>query len=271
MIERPYLEAGYRFPEWEVTRTKEHQAERLRSSDVDPALYGEYQETALSGVDGFRTMTLGGMPIDGYVHTEQRFRQRGRIRLGETLTVRGRVESVGGHPRGTRVHHVYEFVRPDGSVPLVSEIIGLLPDAAMKPGPGGDRSPGKRGGEDPTAGLLLLARKTLTPGTVNVFSRDVGNEIHFDPAYAARYGFRAPLAQGLMSAVWMMSALARRGVPETLDVFIRFIRPVFWDDDQSLWARPAGKGKGDYDVVRSVNPEGKTSAEMTVESVSYPA
>lgn len=269
MGEKSYLDVGFRFPEWKVTRTAQDQAERLRSSDVDPGLYGEYQETAMSGLDCFRTMNFGGMPIDGYVHIEQRFRQRGRIRLGETLAVRGRVEAVGEHPRGTRVHHVYDFVRKDGTIPLTSEVFGLLPDVAKNAGAGNRPARGDAPGDD-TAGLVCLEKKALTPAKVIAFSRDVGNEIHFDPAFAARYGFRAPLAQGLMSAVWMMGALARRGVPERLDVFIRFLRPVFWDDIQFLWARQAGGGKGAFDLLRSIGPQGKVSAEMIVEGIAYP-
>jgi acyl dehydratase len=269
MGEKPYLDVGYKFPEWDVKRTAGDQAERLRSSDVDPALYGEYQETAMSGLDCFRTMNLGGMPIDGYVHIGQRFRQHDRIRLGESLTVKGRVESVGEHPRGTRVHHVYDFTRKDGTIPLTSEVFGLLPYVGKNAGPG-ERPAREDAPGDETAGLICLEKKTLTPSKVIAFSRDVGNEIHFDPAFAARYGFRAPLAQGLMSAVWMMSPLARKGVPGKLDVFIRFMRPVFWDDIQFLWVREAGERNGTFDLVRSIGPHGKVSAEMIVESITYP-
>lgn len=268
MEEKHYLDLGYRFPEWETTRTAQDQAERLRSADVDSALYGGYQETALFGLDCFRTMNLGRMPIDGYVHIEQVFRQDDRVRIGETLTVKGRVKSVSDHLRGTRVHHVFDFVRPDGTIPVTSEVIGLLPDLERKTGTD-SRPLMEKDREDPMAGLLLLEKKTLTPDKVTVFSRDVGNEIHFDPSFAARYGFRAPLAQGLMSAVWMMSALVRDAVPEKVDVFIRFIRPVFWDDGQSLWARPAGEGEKRFDLVRSINTQGKVTAELVVKSLGY--
>jgi acyl dehydratase len=107
----------------------------------------------------------------------------------------------------------------------------------------------------------------VTPDDVRVFSQDVGNEVHFDVEFARQHGFRAPIAQGIMSAVWLISALYSQGAePSRFFVDIRYLRPVFWDDYASLWVR--GEPDGSIGMVQSRNEDGKVTADMTVLSIS---
>jgi hypothetical protein len=264
------LQKGFRFPEWTIIRQYSYQTERLTASGVDPSFYGNYAEIGLYGLDGFRAMTKGGMSIDGYMLLQMRYRQKEPIYLDEPLLIRGWVEAVSPTSIGIKVHHVYEFYRPTGEIPLINDIIGITaePEQLAKHRP---QKPSKKHEPktDPTDGFMLIQEKRLTPHDVKVFSQDVGNEIHFDPEFAARYGFHAPLAQGVMSAVWLISALVRQEVPKKLDINIHFLRPVFWDDGACLWGKPDPAGRRPYEMARSTNAANKITAEMRIEHLDY--
>ena len=103
--------------------------------------------------------------------------------------------------------------------------------------------------------------EVLSRGQVRVFSGDVGNQIHFDPAFAARLGYRAPLAQGLMTMLWMVGRLAEEtGLSVPLAVTARFRRPVFWDDRMVLAGRRDASGR----LIRleTRNTDGRITAEL---------
>ena len=233
------------------------QESRLEACGVDPALFGSTAETGLFGQDCFRMMTLSGETLDGMVHLGQRFRLHGKVALGEPLQQTGWIASDESHPRGRSIVQRFAFHRADRSLALEAEMYRLTPDATRMGVRGG------RGGErDPREGLVHVADRTMRPDDVTGFSRDVGNRIHFEPAFAARYGYRAPLAQGIQTQVWMMGLLAARAVPAALDVTARFIRPVHWDDAISLWSSARAPGAGD--LVRVIDPQGVLRAEMRI-------
>ena len=63
------------------------------------------------------------------------------------------------------------------------------------------------------------------------YSSEGGNAIHYDPAVAARFGYRAPIAGGLMGVRSLMATLCLNdGPPNEIDIGIRFRRPMFWDE-----------------------------------------
>jgi hypothetical protein len=251
------------FPERTVTRTATYQARKLRACGVDPALYAGGVETGLFGQDCFKAMTAAGQTLDGMVHMAQRFALRHVTAFDEPLTQRGWIASDEAHARGRRIVQMFEFTRADGSVAAVAEMFRLKPDPAKM---GGNRST-RKPDEDPRDGLDLVCEKVMRPEDVTGFSEDVGNLIHFDPDFAARYGYRAPISQGIQTMVWMMSALARDRMPKRFDVTARFIRPVYWDDALSLWGRPDAAAP--HDLLRAINAEGKTTAELRVDAVAY--
>jgi hypothetical protein len=264
------FQVGFRFPEWTIIRQYSEQAERLTASGIEPSLYNDYAEIGLYGLDGFRAMTKGGMSIDGYVLLQMRYRQKESIYLDEPLLIRGWVEAVRPTPIGPNVHHVYQFHRPTGEILLINDIIGITAQAEQLVQHRQSRPPEKHEPRaDPTDGFILIQEKRLTPHGVRVFSQDVGNSIHFDREFAARYGFQAPLAQGVMTAVWLISALVRQKVPKKMDINIHFLRPVFWDDRAWLWGKPDPTGRNPYEMVRSTNDANKVTAEMRIEHLDY--
>ncbi|MDA1310960.1 MAG: MaoC family dehydratase [Proteobacteria bacterium] len=255
------------FPERIAQRTAEYQARKLRACGVDPALYGDTVETGLFGQDCFKAMTAGGVVLDGMVHMAQRFALHRPAMIDERLVQRGWIASDEADPRGRRIVQKFEFLRADGDIVVTAEMFRLKPDPAKMGASRGTR----RKDEDPRQGLTLLDGKTMRPKDVMAFSEDVGNLIHFEPDFAKRYGYRAPISQGIQTMIWMMGALARDRPPQTFDVTARFARPVHWDDTVRLWASPNTEDQitGAPDVLRAINAEGKLAAELRVDAVTY--
>lgn len=257
MREGPSFEPGFRFPERRIVRSAGYQAERLTASGVEPEVWGEVAEPVLWALEGFRSMTDADQDIDGYVHVEQRLRQIEPVPVGEPVTFRGVTVALDPVPRGRHLVQRFEVVRDDGTVAAVAEHVGLMPDPAKM---GGGAAAGSA---QPPAPMETLVEKRLTPDQVRVFSGDVGNEIHFDPAFAARYGYRAPLAQGLMTMLWMVGRLALETGPRApLDVVARFRRPVFWDDPMVMLGSRDAEGR----LVRleTRNDAGRMTAELEI-------
>lgn len=247
------LVPGFRFPDRTVTRDAAAQAEALRACEIDPEVWAGIAEPTMWGNDGFRAMSAAGQAIDGYIHVEQHLTLAGPVGLGEPVTFAGETVSNDAVPRGRRIVQRFTVRRADGSVAVISEHVRLLPDLEKM---------GTRGGARPddVAGETV-ATKTLTPEAVTTYSRPVGNEIHFDPAFAARYGYRAPLAQGLMTMTWMAAhvADALRTAPEA-SLVARFRRPVFWDDPLTLTAERDAAGR--IVRLRALNAEGRTACDL---------
>jgi acyl dehydratase len=210
-------------------------------------------------------MVDAGLDIDGYVFLSQKYRLIRSPALGEPLQIDGYVRDLAETSRGPVANEIYRFSDSDGHVCLESELTGLLalPDGAVAEG-----APAlPRRDAQPADGWTMIQEKQVTPDDVRVFSQDVGNEVHFDVEFARQHGFRAPIAQGIMSAVWLISALYSQGAePSRFFVDIRYLRPVFWDDYASLWVR--GEPDGSIGMVQSRNEDGKVTADMTVLSMS---
>lgn len=242
-----------------------YQAERLKAAGVDPSLYGGMAETGLYGLDCFDSMVDAGLDIDGYVFLGQKYRLIRQPALGEQLQIDGYVRDLAETARGPVASEIYRFADADGHVCVESELTGLL---ALPEGVVAEGAPAlRRRAAQPADGWTLIQEKQVTPDDVRIFSQDVGNEVHFDVEFARRHGFRAPIAQGIMSAVWLLSALYRDDVqPERFLVDIRYLRPVFWDDFASLWVRRDDEGA--IAMVQARNEEGKATADLTVLSLS---
>lgn len=259
---------GAAYPERAIVHDAAYQAERLRAADVDPSLYGDWAEAGLFGLDCFDAMTARGLDIDGYVFLSQTYRQISPVRVGEQLRLSGHVRRLAEVRKGLVAQEIYLFRRPDGEVCIESELTGLLADGpGMAPGSRSSAPSLPRREPLPEDGWVLVAEKQVTPDKVRAFSQDVGNDIHFDEAMARRHGFRAPLAQGIMSAVWLMSALAQHRLPVRFNVAIRYLRPVFWDSKASLWTRPGPDGA--IGMVQSRDEDGKVTADLVVDVLTH--
>ena len=258
----PYAERG-------VVHDAAYQDARLRAADVDPALYGDGAEAGLFGLDCFASMNAAGLDIDGYVFMSQTYRQIAPLAIGAPMRISGHVRRLQAVRRGVVAQELYTFRDDRGRVMLESELSGLLADAPGAAPARADAPPLPPRAPQPADGWTMVAEKQITPDKVRTFSQDVGNEIHFDEAFARRHGFRAPLAQGIMSAVWLLSALAAERPPTGFHVTVRYLRPVFWDALQTLWVRPGEDGS--IGMVQSRCGAGKATADLTVDHVSYAA
>ncbi len=97
-----------------------------------------------------------------------------------------------------------------------------------------------------------IFQTSLEPEKVAAFSDEAENLIHSDPATAERFGFRAPIAGGLMASHIMLGALAAEaasGPVTRLKGEIAFLRPMFWDERLRLYATPAGAGPRDLALI----------------------
>ncbi len=245
------------FPEQMVTRSRTYQERKLRVCGVDPARYGRTVETGLFGQDCFKAMTAAGEQLDGMIHTAQRFVLHHRSDLDEPLRQRGWIARDEPGPRGRRILQMFEFSRADGRVAVTAEMHRLVPDPLRM----GQSRGTARSTCDPRDGFERLAEKQLQPEDVTEFSADVGNLIHFKPDFARRYGYRAPISQGIQTMIWMMAALADTAPPRCFDVTARFLRPVYWDETLTLWGGP--------DLLRTLTADTRVAAELRVDSMEY--
>lgn len=256
MQENASLVPGFVFPERRIRRDAADQARWLRAAGVDPSVWDGLAEPTLWGNDGFRGMKLVRQQPNGYVHVEQLMRVADPVPLDEEILFRGVTESVEPVPKGRMVIQRFEVVRPSGVVAVTLTHAGLLPDPATM---------AERAGRPGVAGepeqLQPVAQQTMTPERVTTFSREVGNLIHFDPAFAQGLGFRAPLAQGLQTMTWMVGVI---GPVTPLALRCRFRRPVFWDETMTMLGRRNRDGRPVYLETR--NPAGKATAQLEVRS-----
>ena len=241
------LEEGFAFETVEFAVERSFQEAKLRAAGIDARRYGDLADPTFLGHGALKAMHESGISLLGQVHMTQRFRLHRAARLDEPLTVAGEVTRIEDVPRGRRVWCRFRYVDGEGREVCETERSGLRPDPARKRGPGGGAAaPGEEGFEQ-------VAEHPLPPEGVAAYSDDPLNAIHNDPEVAARYGFRAPIAAGLMGIHYYIAALSGAGMPERLDLSIRFLRPMFWDDRLSLQRR---NGR-----MRLVNPEGKPVSE----------
>jgi acyl dehydratase len=272
----PAFRPGLKFPEWDCVITRGQQAEKLACCGLDPALHGDRVDITQLAYAAVLSALRAGLSINGRVHMSQQFDLRAPVLLGEPLRVRGEVVAVTPERRGAVEESRFDFVRPDGSIPLSTRRASLVLDPKV----GAARKEGApRPAEDPRAGAVPIARHQLAPEKVAAYSIEADNLIHSDPETARRFGFRAPIAAGLMAVHFMMAALCRpaagydrppsskdRGPPTSLRMTVRFRRPMFWDETLEVWQK---KGTEPYIALAVVNDEGKATSDCAVDAIAY--
>lgn len=258
--------AGSLYQSMKIVHDAAYQAQRLGAADVDPGLFGDWCEPGLFGLDCFSAMVAAGHDIDGYVFVGQTCRQIRPIRLGEAVTMSGHVRECRPVRGGVCVVDVFRVSNASGAVCWESELTGFLVDEAARLASGGADARLVKRDAVSAAVWQPVQEKILTPQKVRDFSEDVGNLIHFDEAFARQHGFRAPLAQGVMSATWLLSMLYRDAMPISFDVDIRYMRPVFWDSPASLWS--AKNEDRCLVAAQSRDENGKQTADLMVNWVS---
>lgn len=243
--------AGTRFPFFSSHVDRARQDHYHRTTDVSGAGFADLADVSVFAQDVSRAVTKAGLPNDGRVLVRQRLLQTGRIQLGEELSVEGEIGPYGVGPRGRYLTCRVAFRRANRTVPLRMASEHLLPyDQALT-------APKKAAveREDPRLGMQPVGSLNLNPEKVMGYAKEVGNRIHSDPEFAQSRGYRAPLAQGLMQLTALHGAIVKRAMPWEMDLEIRFLRPVFWDSQLTLYSDPSGR------LYRCIDQDGKLTAE----------
>jgi len=79
--------------------------------------------------------------------------------------------------------------------------------------------------------------KELTQRKIDIYSGVRPRSIHTDAAWAEAKGFRAPLAQGMMSTAYvseLMTSLLGEGFIQGGSMAVKFIKPVYVDDTLTI-------------------------------------
>ncbi len=235
--ENPFS-SGHKFDAWRCGFDAEQQSEKLDCCGIDDEIHGAYAD-----ITGFATETiLAGHSINGMVHMAQRFEQSSAIRLGETLGAAGEITEIRDVPKGQVITSVFNFARCDGSIPLTTTKTSLRLERSRQ-ADGKINSPSRSTAVEPLTGFIHLSTWQIEPALVSRYSSDGDNYIHSDPDVARQFGFRAPIAGGLMAVRHMMAACAAGGIVEALDMTVRFRRPMFWDERLDLYGKYHGDGR----------------------------
>lgn len=260
MDHEPRLEPGFVYPEYDMRITATYQRSKHACAGVETELYGDRVDVALLAYETILAGRRCGIPINGNVHVGQSFEVLGPLVLGEPLGVRGVVESVNEVARGRIIESVFEFSRRDGSIALRTVRRGLQPS----PTPTATSS-SKSAETSPIGGFSVLCRKQLEPAKVAEYTVEAENLIHSDPEVARSFGFRAPIAAGVMAISFMTEAIFREGNPEVLSMDVAFRRPMFWDEQLTIEAARTGADER-VAALRVVDGDGKTlnTAEIRV-------
>jgi hypothetical protein len=223
------LNLDFQYPTYDVCVTRAQQAEKLACCDIEPSIFGNYVDVTHYAVETIMAAKHGGLSINGSVHVSQLIVQHAPIEIGEVLTLCGVVSAVESVGKGEMVTSKFELKRADGSVPLVLERTSLRADPERM----GHQQKAKRTPPE-TPALQFISKHQLKPEQVARYSNEADNLIHSDVQVAQQFGFKAPIAGGLMAVRYMMAHLWQNGVVSELRMSANFRRPMFWDDQLNL-------------------------------------
>lgn len=263
------LVPGFEFTPWRFAVDADYQARKLACCGIDPAIWDNCLDPSNFALLTIRHVNRDGFSINGSVHMIQRYRQLRPVKIGEEIELRGRVTGIEPAPRGTLMHAGFEVVRADGSVAMeLSRTSVRMSQDGERKGPAAGAKPAADNPDAPAMGLPVIGEKQLTPEGVGNFSDDRMNRIHDDPEVARQFGFRAPIAAGIMGSHILMEALVKDGAgpPQELEMEVRFRRPMFWDELLTLHGEQAG---GHLSRIALMKPEGKPACFGLVERVVY--
>lgn len=227
---------GFPFPARDVEVTAERQRRKLACCGIDADVWGNVADPSFFAFYTIMAQRWTGRSINGNVHMSQVYRLNAGLPLDAPLTMTGKVTRIDPHPRGDVVFAEFAFETAGGGVPLEADRSSLNP---------GEGDPNAARSALPPVDLNRMRQiheTALEPERVAAFSDEAANLIHSDPATAERFGFRAPIAGGLMASHIMLGALAIEagGKPITsLAAEIQFLRPMFWDERLRLMATEA--------------------------------
>ena len=227
----------------------------LSACDIDASRHAGNADPSLLCIDGIVAVRRSKVRTpDRLIHVEQRLDVKAAVTVDEKLAVRAKIEQVDQTKEGERAVVSLEFLRTDGTTVAIARTTSLTAD------PNWLRDvPAHKG--DPRAGFKLVSRKLLNAGKVQAYSEETGNRLHFDPAFAVRYGLRAPVANPLMTLTWAYEALSAEAAPMPVSLHAPFHSPLFWDDGVDILT--LGRG-GKIATVRCVSSSGALVSEIGV-------
>jgi acyl dehydratase len=262
------LEPGYEFPPEEITVSEADQHQKHAFCDMPPERYGDVvdptflaRRTILLNTDAIQACRPDCAPV----HIVHRLKVHAPVRLGETVTMTGTYIAIPEISRGWVTKSRWEFHRADGTHVLTVEPDVMMMDPSKAPD-GKKKGGRKERPADDEAGFETLLEKQCTPDTTLGYCEGTTNLIHTVPEVAKEYGFRAPIIAGNQTVNFLLEALALDGVPAEMDVELKFLKPVFWDDAVKVQGRRDG---GVLTALRAVNGDGETVATGIVNSVRY--
>lgn len=260
----PALPLGFTFPPRDVDVTTARQREKLACCGVDAATWGDRADPSFFAFYTIMAQRWSGRSINGNVHMTQVYRLDGGLPLDAPLTMTGEIVRIDPHPRGKVVFADFAFRTAAGATPLRANRSGL------QPGPGDADAPRHSAAPIPFERMTQISETQLEPEKVARFSDEAENLIHSDPETAKRFGFRAPIAGGLMASHIVLGALvaeAGQGPIAGLDAEIAFLRPMFWDERLRLFATP--KDAPGRRELALVGDDDKPKSRFAVDRIAF--
>lgn len=263
----PEVKAGHEFPEHRLVVTSEYQHALHGFCDIPQSFYGDRADPTF--LARYTIKVIGSTmfachPDRGYVHMVHRIRQHAPAKLDTPVTVRGCFTEIEPVPRGWIMHGAFDYYAEDGTHLMTVEPQALMADQTRMPDKSAKKPERAPGAAD--EGFDVITRKQCTPEKVLGYCGDTNNKIHTDPEYAKGFGFRAPITAGNQIVNYQLEALSKDRMPDSFDVSIRFLRPVFWDDAISMMGR-RGRG-GRLEALRAVKEDGKVASTCEVFAVA---
>ncbi|MDA1098302.1 MAG: MaoC/PaaZ C-terminal domain-containing protein [Proteobacteria bacterium] len=259
----PYpLPVGYVYETRPVAIDRARQLAKLSASGVDPEVHGDRLDLTFLGLPILDALMEPGVPLQGQVHVYQRFMQQAPIARDTDLHMRGEITAIEPVAKGEVVRWRFLFSDHRGRDLVIVDRAGLRPQASGAGGAGGSGATDFLAPPDEDAtGFEEVWQRTLQPAEVARYSSDGRNRIHSDTEIARQFGFRAPIAAGLMAVHYYLEAMARRGAADTMDLEIWFKRPMFWDERLTLQDKTHG---GRLTAMRIENQAGKTASQARI-------
>ena len=205
------------------------------------------------------------------LHAKMQFEFVEPIRPGMRVQSRGRV--IDKYERRGRPYMVTEYVTTsqDGAVLVRGQFTQMLFRAATHTHKGGDSAapspapPARRGEPVPPLTKLITQRR------IDAYSGVRYRSIHTDEDWARDKGFRAPLAQAMMSTAYvseLMTHLCGAGFVRGGTMSMAFVKPVYAGDQLTVRGvikerRDDGAGPRVIVDVWCENPQGETTAVGT--------
>ena len=239
MLEPYPLPVGHVYQPRPVSIDRDIQIAKLTASGIDPGVHGDRLDLTFLGLPILDALTERDVPLQGQVHVYQRFIQHAPIMLDGELNMRGEITAIEKVAKGEVVCWAFDFTDRTGRHLVTIDRAGLRLQARTAEDGGKN---GGRGGatdflappEEDQPGFEILWQRTLVPDDVARYSSDGRNKIHSEPEIARQFGFRAPIAAGLIGVHYYLEAMAGYGATDKLDLEIWFKRPMFWDETLTL-------------------------------------